>query len=298
MSGQEQEREQEWEQAQAELGKNRGGDTKEARSKKPSLLRDIGTILMWCAHVFAAMLVAESIIAVIRITFFGGSDAISAPALALLYIVYDIAAVGLVVFVPRCFRAWRARQKRAKTSRRQKGTSKPSGTLAVREELGTIGLPTWTDIGLAPIGYIASLFLSAGLTAIFSRFAWFDANEVQDVGFSGMMTSGDKIAAFLAVAVLAPIAEELIFRGWLYGRVRTRLSRRLPEIWAVIFASVIVSLLFAVLHGQWNVGVTVFALSIILCGLREITGTVYSGILVHSIKNAVAFILLFVLSMV
>ena len=55
----------------------------------------------------------------------------------------------------------------------------------------------------------------------------------------------------------------------------------------------IVSILFGVLHGQWNVGVNVFALSLVLCGLREITGTIYAGMIVHILKNALAFYLLY-----
>ena len=41
----------------------------------------------------------------------------------------------------------------------------------------------------------------------------------------------------------------------------------------------------------------VFALSVALCVLREITGTIYAGILTHMIKNGVAFYLLYVMGM-
>ena len=40
-----------------------------------------------------------------------------------------------------------------------------------------------------------------------------------------------------------------------------------------------------------------FALSIVLCGLREITGTIHAGILLHMLKNGIAFYLLFVMGM-
>ena len=156
-----------------------------------------------------------------------------------------------------------------------------------REELGLKGLPTWTDILLSPIGFVIQLVLSATLVTLFSMlFSWFNAAEAQEVGFSDLYTVGDKIIAFIIIAVVAPIAEEIIFRGFLYGRLRKQLN--LPV------SILVVSLLFAVLHGQWNVGVNVFAVSIVLCSLREITGTIYSGTLVHIIKNAVAFYLLFI----
>lgn len=158
---------------------------------------------------------------------------------------------------------------------------------ASREELGLKGLPTWTDILLSPIGFIAQLVLSTALVSLFSGlFSWFNINEAQEVGYSDLFTTGDKIIAFLIIAIVVPIAEEIIFRGFLYGKLRKRLN--LPV------AILLTSLLFAILHGQWNVGVNVFAVSIILCSLREITGTIYAGILVHVLKNAVAFYLLFI----
>lgn len=156
-----------------------------------------------------------------------------------------------------------------------------------REEIGLKGFPTWTDILLSPIGFVAQLVLSTALVSLFSAlFSWFNANEVQEVGYSDLFTPGDKILAFSIIAIIVPIAEEIIFRGFLYGKLRKHLN--LPV------AMLLTSLLFAVLHGQWNVGVNVFAVSLVLCSLREITGTIYAGILVHILKNAIAFYILFI----
>ncbi len=154
-----------------------------------------------------------------------------------------------------------------------------------REELGLANLPTWTDLGLAPIGLIASLVVSTAISALFSLFSWYNATQAQNVGFSNLGSSADKIAAFFALVVVAPIVEEILFRGWLYGKLRNHLSF-LP-------AALLVSLLFGILHGQLNVGITVCVMSLIMCGLREITGTVYSGIFLHMLKNALGFYFLF-----
>lgn len=164
-----------------------------------------------------------------------------------------------------------------------------------RNELGLKGSPTWVDIGLAPIGFIVSLILAGGLTALFNVFPWFNAEEVQELSFSVYVAGFDRIIAFLILVVVAPVAEELIFRGWLYGRLRSKLLKRMPEAASMLLSIFLVSLLFGVVHMQWNVGVSVFALSVVLCGLREITGTIYAGILTHMIKNGVAFYLLYVL---
>ena len=164
------------------------------------------------------------------------------------------------------------------------------------KEKGLLGLskwPTWTDIGLAPVGFVVYLLIAAGLTAIFSFFPWFNATEVQDVGFSYFVSGFDRVVAFLTLVVIAPVAEEMIFRGWLYGKIRRLLLRLYSSKMAIGISIVLVSLLFGVVHMQWNVGVNVFALSIVLCGLREITGTIHAGILLHMLKNGIAFCILY-----
>lgn len=159
-----------------------------------------------------------------------------------------------------------------------------------REELGLTGLPTWTDIGLAPVSFVAYIVVGGVIMAIaealLSRFSWFDANEAQDVGFKILSTPLDRIIAFVALVVVAPICEEIIFRGWLYGKLRSKMS-----MWAAIL---VVSVFFGIMHGQWNVGINVFVLSIFLCLEREVTGTIYASILTHMIKNGIAYAMLYI----
>lgn len=163
-------------------------------------------------------------------------------------------------------------------------------TASSRESLGLSGLPTWTDIGLAPVGYIVSILIAMGITAIFNLMPWFNASEAQDLGYSPYMVGFERGVAFVMLAILAPIVEEIIFRGFLYGKLRIKIPK-----WLAIL---ITSLVFGLVHMQWNVGITVFAMSIVTCSLREITGTIYAGILVHIINNAVAFFLVYVMGMV
>ena len=156
-----------------------------------------------------------------------------------------------------------------------------------RDELGLRGLPTWTDVLLAPIGFIVVMVLATMLSAIMvAIMPDVDWEQAQEVGFNNLYNTADFILAFVCLVVLAPICEEIIFRGWLYGKLRMRLS--------AVPAILIVSVLFGVMHGQWNVGVTVFAMSVGMCVMRELTGTVWSGVLLHMIKNGIAFYFLFV----
>ena len=94
-----------------------------------------------------------------------------------------------------------------------------------REELGMRGLPTWTDILLAPIAFIvfliASGFIMDVMQAIMPSIDW---TQEQDVGFNNIISNLDFVLTFLSLVVIAPIAEEIIFRGWLYGKMRRKMS--------------------------------------------------------------------------
>ncbi len=156
-----------------------------------------------------------------------------------------------------------------------------------RDNLGLNGLPTWTDILLAPIGYIVSIIVTLGVILLLQAIApAVDWNQTQNVGYNAVYTNQDRIITFVALVILAPITEELIFRGFLYGKLRSRLS--------AIPAIIIVSVLFGLMHGQWNVGIVVGIMSIFLCIARELTGTIYAGVLMHMIRNGLAFYLLYV----
>ena len=158
-----------------------------------------------------------------------------------------------------------------------------------RDSLGLRGLPTWTDLGLAPVGYVASILIAMGITMLFNFLPWFNGDEVQDLGYSHYMVGVERGVVFLLLAVIAPIIEEIIFRGWLYGKLRVRIPK-----WVAV---IVTSLAFGLVHLQWNVGISVFAMSVVTCTLREITGTIYAGTLVHIINNSVAFYLVYVAGM-
>ena len=250
--------------------------------------------LVWVA---AAVIVSQLIVGYLMMWILGRETFSQTVPMAIYSALsYILAFVWIVFATPRIV------VKLKITNERKDGKHYINGRLAPRpigrNELGLRGTPTWTDIGLAPIGFIAATILAAGLVALFNIFPWFDASQAQDVGFNAYLVGGDRIIAFIVLVVIAPIAEELIFRGWLYGKLREVFNTRLADKWSMVMSILLVSLLFGIVHLQWNVGVNVFAMSVALCVLREITGTVYAGVLTHMIKNGVAFFLLYVLGIV
>lgn len=158
------------------------------------------------------------------------------------------------------------------------------------EQMGLARLPTWGDIGLSPLAYIAyALIIAVVMTAV-SQIPGFPADQVQDVGFKTFGTRLDNLLAFATLVVIAPIAEETLFRGYLYGKLKGYVP--------TVAAAIVTSLLFGIVHMQWNVGIDVFVLSLILCSLRSLTGSIWAGVLVHMIKNGIAYYVLFVSPMI
>lgn len=156
-----------------------------------------------------------------------------------------------------------------------------------QRDVGLTRLPSWMDILLAPAGGIVYILCSAALlTFVKAYIPGIDLDQVQQTGFDNLYYQYEYILAFLTLIVVAPVFEELLFRGYLYGKLR----KRVP-VWVAIS---IVSVVFAAVHGQWNVAFDVFTLSVVLCTLREITGNIWAGILLHMCKNGLAFYFLFV----
>ena len=278
------------------MAKNDKKNAKQARSKVPKKQgwKLVFKVLLLLAWVAAAVIVAQLIVGYLMLWILGRETFIQ-PVSTAIYsaLSYILALVWILFATPRITVKLKIENETKNGKHLVNGKIAPK--TMDREDLGLKGLPTWTDIGLAPVGFIVATLLAAGLVAIFGIFPWFDAEQAQDVGFSVYSVGLDRIVAFIVLVVIAPIAEEMIFRGWLYGKLRPMLSERMSNRVSMVISILLVSLLFGIIHMQWNVGVNVFAMSIVLCGLREITGTVYAGILMHMIKNGVAFYLLYIL---
>jgi hypothetical protein len=93
------------------------------------------------------------------------------------------------------------------------------------------------------------------------------------------------LGMLLTAGVLAPIVEELAFRGLLYRWLRERLG-----IWIAAFGSAIG---FSVLHGIPGLIPAIAVLGLVLAWIYEITGTLWAPIIVHGIYNAIVTTILY-----
>lgn len=114
----------------------------------------------------------------------------------------------------------------------------------------------------------------------------FDPNQVQDLGFGNIDGFASLAAAFVALVIIPPFVEELLFRGFIF--------KGLLKHFKPVTAAVVTSLLFGAAHGQWNVGIDTFALSLVLCFLAYRSRSLWPALCLHGLKNLLAFVLVFV----
>jgi membrane protease YdiL (CAAX protease family) len=157
-----------------------------------------------------------------------------------------------------------------------------------KQDIGLQRLPTLKDVFVfTPVGVVGYVILTAIIASLAMSFLTFiDYEQVQDTGFTNLTTQFEYSLAFIMLVIIAPVAEEVLFRGYLFGKLRKHAS-----LWVSIL---ITSVLFAIVHFAWNVGLDVFALSIVLCLLRVASGSLWPSIVLHMTKNGVAFYFLFI----
>lgn len=164
----------------------------------------------------------------------------------------------------------------------------------------------WSTIGLtkpllwhvllglfAAVPYYLIYIIALGIVSVLVP--GFNAAQKQDIGFQSAQGTVQLVLTFISLAVLPPIAEELTMRGLLY----TGLKRWLPK----LAAALVVSALFGAAHlaeggaagPLWVGALDTFVLSMVLISLREITGNLWAGIVLHAVKNTVAFATIFLI---
>jgi membrane protease YdiL (CAAX protease family) len=87
-----------------------------------------------------------------------------------------------------------------------------------------------------------------------------------------------RVAVILMAVVVAPMAEEIIFRGYFYGVIR-RFGGRIP-------ALLTSSLLFAAIHVHLPSMLGLGLLAMVLCLLYERTGSLWATMTMHAAFNA------------
>ncbi len=157
---------------------------------------------------------------------------------------------------------------------------------------------SWADIGLGrgpkltdfawPIAGAVGYIIIASIITVAARYIFPDADydQPQEIGFEALSYQWEYVVVFVSLVIIAPFAEEIMFRGYLLGK----LTKYIP-VWLAI---VLTAALFALAHGQFNIALDTFALGIVLGILRVSSGSLWPSIFLHMLKNGVAFYFLFV----
>ena len=105
-------------------------------------------------------------------------------------------------------------------------------------------------------------------------------NQYSDA--SGILFGGSLWVTILAVAIVAPITEEIVFRGFILSRLR----RSMPPIVAAIISSVI----FGAAHGNWVWAAYAFVLGMILCYVAIKYRSIVASMVLHITFNLLGVI--------
>jgi len=158
-------------------------------------------------------------------------------------------------------------------------------------QLGWGRQPVWRDVGAALLAYVTYFGVFFMLTILASTLTQINLGQKQELGFDQLFTSGQKLLALVSLVVLPPIIEETVFRGFLFSGLRKKCN--------FIVAALVTSVLFASLHllassqgPLWIAGLDTFVLSLVLCYLREKTGALWAPMMLHALKNVIAFTIL------
>ncbi|HST41762.1 MAG TPA: type II CAAX endopeptidase family protein [Conexibacter sp.] len=205
---------------------------------------------------FFAAFAGQLVIAAVA-TLFGATIEDPPPAVLILSTLFqDFAFIGAAIFFARSV-----------------GPVMPS-------QFGLRKTPLWPAIGAALATMVAFYFLSAVWAAIIDTGA---TDELPD-SLGVEESTYALIGVCVLVTVVAPLAEEFLFRGYMFGALRN---------WRGVWpAAIITGVIFGGIHAAGTDAEflpPLMLLGFLLCLLRWRTGSLLPCIALHAVNNSIAF---------
>ncbi len=115
-----------------------------------------------------------------------------------------------------------------------------------------------------------------------------DVNQAQELGVDAPVAASTVLATFVLFVVLPPITEEILFRGYLYNKLRVFSGAGI--------AYITTCLLFGSAHLEfgnlnWIAAIDTLVFSVFLIYISQKHQSLYSSMLLHATKNLTAFLL-------
>lgn len=151
------------------------------------------------------------------------------------------------------------------------------------------GAFSWKTVGVGALSWIVAFPLSAGVGAVIAMaLGPFDTEQAAVEQIQKAQGHPMQVALLLFSAVLvAPIVEELLFRGFL----QTWFKRYLSKIWAILFsAGLFAAVHFSLSQGKLNYQLipVLFTLGIFLGALYDWRKSLWAPIALHATFNAIS----------
>lgn len=175
--------------------------------------------------------------------------------------------LGIAIYAGLVLATWYFAVKRRGGSMRDAGFRTVSGLTLVKMVPVTLGM-----------------MLLNGITIAISSRAFGDVPTAQDqvVGGAESLAFGDFLWLFALAAVVAPIAEEFLFRGLLYPLLRVKR--------AVVRAVFLSALAFALLHFIPPLIPAFLTMGVVFALVVEHYKSIYPAMLVHALNNGIVML--------
>ena len=140
------------------------------------------------------------------------------------------------------------------------------------------------DLGLGVAGALIGLFVVYPISAFLARSLGLPGMQGMDYSLIGPV---DITSALLACVLLVPLAEEIIFRGYLLNMLRARIG----HLWVVGFIGTIMFVLIHIPYFGWAGMLFTLLLTPLIVGLFLWRRSIYPSYVMHVLNNFFAYMI-------
>jgi membrane protease YdiL (CAAX protease family) len=145
----------------------------------------------------------------------------------------------------------------------------------------------WKLLAVAVLLALVPMFVVVGATAVISN-EWMQqlAPGAQEQELVRAFVETDdtvlRVLIILAAAVVAPVVEETIFRGFIYGVLKRYTDAP--------FAALLSGLFFAIIHMHTGSLLPLWVLALFFCAAYEFTGCLLAPMILHALFNSTSLV--------